>query len=371
MAGIGIGAFALIVVLSAFNGIENLVESLYSSFDPDIKITAVEGKTFSQSSLDKNQLLSLPGVAKASFTIDETVLLKYRDKQSVATIKGVESEFKYMSGLDTMMVEGEFLIENNQQPFAVLGYGISYYLSLFIEHNFEPVKVYAPKRTAGSSSLNPENAFAKVNIMPSGVFSINPDFDNKYVLVPFRFAQELLQYENRAGALEIGLTKGANPEDVKKAIESVVGSEFNVKTRYQLNEIIYKTNNSEKWITFLILSFILLIAAFNLIGSLTMLIIDKKPDILILKSMGANTSDIKKVFLLEGLMISGLGGLIGLVIGALLCLGQQAFGFVKLQGIVVDTYPIQLEVMDFTNIMAVVLFIGFLSSYFPVKYVVK
>lgn len=371
MAGIGIGAFALVVVLSAFNGIENLVEGLYSSFDPSIKIIPAEGKTFDTSKFPKDKIIAIGDVQYFSYSLEETALLKYRDKQSVATVKGVEDDFLKMSSMDTLMTEGKLIIEHNSQPYAVLGYGISYYLSLFVQNNFDPIKIYAPRRAASGNELNPEDAFKQMNILPSGVFSINPDFDNKYILVPLSFARELQQHTSEATSVEIGLVNEDDADEVKEQIQQILGNDFVVKTRYELNEIIFKTNNTEKWITFLILCFILVIAAFNLIGSLTMLIIDKKQDIFVLQSMGANMSDIKNIFVLEGLLISCFGGGIGLVLGALLCKAQQLFSLVKLQGVVVEAYPILMKWTDFASIIGVVIIIGFVSSYLPVKFVLK
>lgn len=371
MAGIGIGAFALIVVLSAFNGIENLVEGLYSSFDPAIKITATKGKTFDTSTFPKAKILSLEEISHFSYSVEETALLKYRNKQCVATVKGVENDFLAMSGIDSLITEGELIIKKNTQPYAILGYGLSYYLSLFVNNNFDPIKIYAPKRTAKGTSLNPDDAFKQMHILPSGVFSINPDFDNKYILVPLDFARELQQYTTEASSVEIGLKNEKKSKEVKEQLQLLLGSDFEVQTRYELNEIIFKTNNTEKWITFLILTFILIIAAFNLIGSLTMLIIDKKQDIAVLKSMGANHKTIKNIFIIEGILISALGGIIGITLGGLLCKAQQMFSLITLQGVVVEAYPVLMKWTDFATIFGVVMLIGFISSYFPANIVLK
>jgi lipoprotein-releasing system permease protein len=369
--GIGVGAFALIVVLSAFNGLEKLVESLYSSFDPDIKITATQGKILNVENFSKNYFLNIEDIEQVGFTIEETVLLSYREKQTVAILKGVESNFSKTTGLNEMIVEGDFVLEDQGQPFMVLGYGLSYYLSLFVNKSFDPVKVYAPKKSA-TVSLNPENAFIKKNIIPSGIFSINPDFDNHYALVPMSLAKELLQFsENEVSSIEITIKKGADATKVKNKLQAALGESFQVKTRYELNEIIYKTNNTEKWITFLILTFIIIIAAFNLIGALTMLIIDKKQDVYVLKALGINENQVRTLFLMEGTLISLLGGTTGLFLGGVLCWLQQTFGLVKLEGIVVETYPILMKPFDFIAVLSVVLLIGFVSSLLPVIYALR
>ena len=371
MTGIGIGTFALIVVLSAFNGIENLVESLYSSFDPAIKITASKGKAFNINEFPKEKILALNEIEHCVYSLEETALLNYRDKQHIGTVKGVEDDFLEMSGLDSMLTEGNLIIEKNNQAYALIGYGVSYFLSLFVEQNFDPITIYSPRRTSKGAILNPDDAFKKMKILPSGIFSINADFDNKYIIVPLWFAQELLQIKDKASSAEIALINESESDAIKSKLKEILGDDFVVKTRYELNEIIYQTNNTEKWITFLILSFILVIAAFNLIGSLTMLIIDKKNDIQILKSMGANQIIIKRIFILEGVLISFIGGSVGLVLGLILCKLQQWFGLVKLSGVVVDTYPVLIKMTDVVSILGVVLLIGFVSSYFPVKFVLR
>lgn len=368
MIGVGIGAMALIVVMSAFNGLENLVTNLYSSFDPDVKITVSEGKTFNASSFPKEKIKEIKGVKYYCEALEETVYLRYKDSEAIATVKGVEEDFIKMSGLDSMITEGELILKSKGNYFAVVGYGIAYKLGLFIENVFEPLRVYSARRDE-ISSLNPEQAFKQGNIMPSGVFMINQDFDIKYVLTPLDFARELLERKDEISSIEIGLEKGADETYVKNEIKKLAGEQFDVKTRYEMNELIFKTNKTEKWITYLILTFILIIATFNVIGSLTMLILEKKDDMYILKSIGAGKTAIKKIFLLEGILITFIGGLCGLVSGALLCAGQQLFGFVRLQGVIVEFYPVKLVPFDFLAVIATVLLIGFLASWLPVKYV--
>ena len=225
MIGIGVGAMAMVVVMSLFNGIQGLVEDLYSSFDPAIKITIVEGKIFHVSDIPKAKILSIEGVEFYSESLEETVLLKHRDKQSVATIKGVEQDFLDMSGLDTLTVEGELLLKDGDIPLAVVGYGIKYRLGLYIEGNYAGIQVYAPSREKYSTT-NPEKAFTKMNIMPAGVFTINPDFDEKYILVPLSFARKILNYQDEVSSIDIGLENGANPNEVKQKIQQLLGNKY-------------------------------------------------------------------------------------------------------------------------------------------------
>lgn len=368
MVGVGIGTMALIVVMSAFNGLENLVSGLYSSFDPDIKITAKAGKTFDAEKFPKDKIKKTKGVAYYCESLEETVYVRYKDNEGIATVKGIEEDFIAMSGIDSMITEGEMVIKSKDNNFAVVGYGIAYKLGLFIENVFEPLRIYSARRNE-ISGMNPEQTFKLGNIMPSGIFMINQDFDMKYILVPLGFAKELLEREKEISAVEIGLEENSDEKTVKSEIAKIAGDDFVVKTRYEMNEIIYKTNQTEKWITYLILSFILVIATFNVIGSLTMLILEKKEDMKILLSMGAEKSVIKKIFMFEGLLITLIGGLGGLLLGALLCTGQQWFGFVRLQGVITDFYPVKLMPFDFIAVISTVLLIGFFASWFPVKYV--
>lgn len=368
MLGVGIGAMALIVIMSAFNGLENLVAGLYSSFDPDIKITVKEGKVFNAGAISKEEILKIKGVKYYCEALEETVYIRYKDHEVIATIKGVEEAFDEMSGIDSMITEGEFILKTNGNNFAVAGYGIAYKLGLNIENVLEPLRIYTARREE-ISTLQPEQAFKLGNIMPSGIFMINQDFDFKYLLVPIDFARELLERGPEISSVEIGLTDDADKQYVKKEISRLAGDKFEVKTRYELNELIFKTNKTEKWITYLILTFILVIATFNVIGSLTMLILEKKEDMHILRSLGAEKKAIQKIFLFEGLMITFLGGISGLILGALLCAGQQLFGFVRLQGTIVEYYPVKLLPFDFITVILTVLLIGFFASWLPVKYV--
>lgn len=368
MMGVGIGTMALIVVMSAFNGLENLVANLYSSFDPDLKITAKQGKTFDATTFPKDKIKNIKGVKYYCEALEETIYLRYKDGEAIATVKGVEDDFILMSGLDTMITEGELVLKSKGNNFAVVGYGIAYKLGLFIENVFEPLRLYSARREE-LTTFNPEQAFKLGNIMPSGVFMVNQDFDLKYILVPLDFAKELLERKNEISSVEIGLEDGSDEMYVKNEIEKLAGGKFEVKTRYEMNELIFKTNKTEKWITYLILTFILVIATFNVIGSLTMLILEKKDDMNILRSIGAEKVTIKKIFLFEGMLITLLGGLGGLLLGALLCVGQQLFGFVRLQGVIVEFYPVKLITYDFLAVIVTVLLIGFIASWLPVKYV--
>jgi len=371
--GVAIGTAALIIVLSVFNGFDNLIESMYNSFDPDLKISIAEGKTFNSNNSNITKIKTLDGVEIFSETLEENALLKYDNNQYFATIKGVDSNFCKISGIDTMIIGGEFMLhDNNNQEYAVVGQGIAGFLSLGLNY-INPIIIYVPKRNA-SISMNPEKAFNKKYIFPSGVFSIQQEFDTKYIIVPLDFAKDLLDYKNNISSLELKISPDYNIDDIQNKIQTILGDDFVVKNRFQQHETFYKIMKSEKWAIFLILTFILIIASFNIIGSLSMLIIDKKNDISTFQSMGANLKSIRKIFLLEGWMISIAGAFVGLIIGYFVCWLQITFGIVKMTGagsFIINTYPVAINYIDIIIIFITVLIIGWIAAWFPVKYITK
>jgi len=371
MFGVGVGAMALIIVLSAFNGINNLVEGLYSSFDAEIRIESANSKTFHDSEDTRKQITYIEGVKSINRTLEETVLIKYKDSQAFAVIKGVDSVFINQSGLDSLMWAGKCELQaKNGNPKLVVGYMVAEKLGLFIQNALQPIFIYAPKNTS-SNTVTMENAFYIEAIAPSGIFAVNQDIDTKYTLAPLAFVQNLMQKEQQITAYELSLTNPKLVESTKQKLQELLGSGYIIKTRYQQNELLYKTNNTEKWATFLILSFILLIATFNVIGSLTILILDKKRDIFVLKGMGATQQTIRNIFFTEGLLISVTGGFIGIFLGVVLVLAQSQFGFIPVQGLLIDHYPVELKLMDVLSIMGIVVGIGSLAAMLPARVVLK
>jgi lipoprotein-releasing system permease protein len=372
VGGVTIGTMALIIILSAFNGLDNLVRSLFSTFDPDLKITITEGKTFSSEHEKIKKLKDHEGILYLSEVIEENALLRYGDKQFIATVKGVSDDFVEMSGIDSMIYDGKFLLKDQKNSYAIVGQGIASTLSIGL--NFiTPIQIYVPKRTK-NIILTPDKAFNRKYIFPSGIFAIQQDFDSKYVIVPIDFARELLDYTVELSSIELKIDPAFDQDRVQKELQALLGSEFEVKNRFEQQEFVYKIMQSEKWAIFLILTFILIIASFNIIGSLSMLIIEKKKDIETLRNLGANLKLIRKIFLLEGWMISLLGAIAGLLLGGIICMLQQRFGLVKIQGgesFVIDTYPVSMELMDFFFVFLTVLLIGYLAAWYPVRYITK
>jgi lipoprotein-releasing system permease protein len=372
VAGVSVGTMALIIILSVFNGLEGMVRTIFNTFDPEIKITAAEGKVFSPDSTKLAKLGNLDGIAVYSLTLEENALVRYEEKQYIASVKGVEDNYREVTGLDSAMIDGEFRLRSiGGRPEAVVGAGVANYLGLNI--NFiAPIQIWVPRRT-GSANLDPENAFIKKFISPSGVFQIEQDFDSKYVLIPLDFARDLLEYQNEVSSIEIKTVSSADQMKIKKSVTEIFGPGFIVQDRLQQQQVFYKVMRSERLAVFIILTLILLIASFNIIGSLTMLIIEKERDIEILKSLGADNTLIRRIFIFEGWLISIIGALSGLILGFIICWLQMRFGFIKLNGetLIMKSYPVVLKLKDFIVVPSTVLLIGYWAAWYPVRYLTK
>ena len=310
-------------------------------------------------------------MCKFSINILTKANQKYKEAQYFVTAKGVTDEFLDMSGLDSMIYDGTLKLKEGNVNFMVLGYGVADQLNVFLNHVFEPIKTYAAKRDATVSTQIHE-AFNTDLIYPSAIFSINPEFDYQYVVMPYDYTSKLLQQKDRVSSYEIGIEDDENAEKVAELIQSKIPIQYKVKTRYQLNELLYKTNQTEKWITFFILTFILGIASFNMLGSLTVLILEKKKDLHTLSAMGFTRSAMKKTFQLEGMLISIIGGGGGIAVGLILCLIQQNVGLLKLQeGGVSPYYPIEIQLLDIISVVLIVAVIGFICSWLPTRWLLN
>ena len=371
--GVTIGTAALIIVLSVFNGFEGLIKQLYNSFDSDLRITINEGKSFTNSEVNADQLRKISGVKYVIDVAEENVLVKYRDKQVTATIKGVSDNYVLATGIDTMIVDGEMLLQRGDTDYAVVGGEIAYNLQMNINDPFTQIEIYAPRRTA-TSFTNPEEAFNKRYVTPTGIFAIQQEFDKKYIIVPLRLANEIFEYDNHLTSLEIAAEPGTNIDYLQSEIQNKIGDKFSVKNRYQQHELIYRIMKSEKWAVFLILTFILVVAAFNVISSLTMLVIDKKQDIAVMQSFGADVSLLRRIFLIDGLLITMTGAISGLFIGFMICWLQQKFGLVQLSGsgsFVIDAYPVKMMFLDFIYVFASVAVIGLIAAWYPSRRLIR
>ena len=370
--GVATGTMALVVVLSVFNGFDGLIKSLISSFDPDIKITAREGKVFDPADVNMDRLLEIPGLLAISEVLEENALIRYEDRQYIATLKGVDSNYVYVNGIDTMIVDGDFLLYKDNVPMAVVGQGVAWFLKVGLTFT-SPLVIYMPKRTGQVNPANPSASFNRYLIWPSGVFGIEQDYDSKYILLPLDVIRNLTEYSNEVSALEIRISNSENIKSIQNDIRNVAGDNYNVLTRYQQNELFYRIMKSEKWAIFFILVLILLIASFNIIASLSMLIIDKKNDIATLRNLGANNSLIRRIFLMEGWLISIVGSTTGLILGVIICFIQDKYELIKLGGsgsFVIDAYPVDIQLPDIFLIWLTVLSIGFLTAWYPVKKII-
>jgi lipoprotein-releasing system permease protein len=368
--GVTISTAALIIVLSAFNGLDNLLTSLNDSFDPDLKVTPTVGKVFSVDDQRIKDVKNHESILYVAESLEENALLKYADQQYIATVKGVCDNYTNVTGVDTMLIVGEFILKHKGQAYTVVGQGVATYLSMNINY-IDPIVIFVPKREA-KVTTNPRNAFKRDYIFPSGVFGIQQEFDGKYIIVPIDYARELFNYQNEASALEIKLKPNSDLARVQKEISELLGPDYQVKNRYQQHEAFYKIMKSEKFFIFLMLTFIFIIASFNIFGSLTMLMIDKKDDIDTFRNVGANLSTIRKIFLLEGWLITIVGAIIGLFLGFTICWLQIKFQLVRLGtsgSFLVDAYPVKLIWTDFVMVFVTVISIGYLVAWYPVRYI--
>lgn len=365
VAGVFVGSTALIIILSVFNGFEEVVLKMFNTITPQIVISPVQGKTFDPNTPYFNNLRKEKGVYSFTEVLAENALLRYNDKQSVGLVKGVSTDYLKNKSLDSITIDGNFTLENKSLNYAVIGSAIQTFLMVNTTDPFNPLQVFSPKKKAGSASaVSPADDFTILSIPVSGVFEVQQDFDN-VAIVPLRFARKLLEEPVRISSIEINLERGVNADQFKANIEEHIGQNFEIKDRIQQNKVLYNILGSEKWAVYIILTFILIIAIFNIIGSLTMLVIDKLKDIAILSSLGAGKKLIKRIFLLEGMMITMAGCVFGLIVGLGFCLLQQRFGLVKMTQdnlVITNAYPVALKWKDFLLVFLTVSVFSFMAS---------
>lgn len=362
----------MVIVMSAFNGIEEMVVSLYSEFEPDIRIHSAQGKTFDENQVNYEDLESVDGISKYAKIIEEITILKHEDKWVNSTMLGVEENFIAMSNLRSKVITGSATIEDQYGAMAVIGAGLLEKLEGYIPEDpnqFESLNIYAPLRDKKASMSS--EPFSVNRIQLSGRFTYNKDVDFKYFIVPLWYARKILEYKKDISWIGIELKEGVEAETVRDEIKEKLGPDFIVKTRYEQNELIYKTSQTERWITLLVLGFIFVLSTFNMIASLSMLFLEKVNDLKTIQSFGGNRSMIRSIFINEGLLINGLGVLIGLLLGYAICLLQMKFQFIALDETGREPFPIKFLLRDGFIIMLIVGIIGFLSSYIPVRYLMK
>jgi lipoprotein-releasing system permease protein len=363
VAGMSIGTAALILILSVFNGFESLLSGMLNSFNPDIKISLSEGKFISRDSLNTEAIKAIEGVQALSFTIEETAFFTYKGSQEVGIIKGVDADFRLVTDIDSTLIAGNFNLNDNQITYGVIGAGMNTKLAVNPSDPLTPLDVYMYNRT-------PKGPLAKdfrtLSVYPSGVFSSGNEVDMSYVIVGLEEANILLDLEEHFSAVEIKISPSASENAVVRKLKTILGDKFIVKTRYQQDDGFMKIMNIEKWVSYLIACLTLVVIAFNLVGSLWMIVLDKKKDIAILKSMGYTTSGIRKIFLLVGSIISFAGLISGILLAMIFYVLQKNYGLISIpEGFLIDAYPIELKLKDFFLVTLTVLFIGYLASLLP------
>ena len=376
VCGVALATLALVCTLSVFNGFQDLVTTMFTAFDPELKITAVSGKVFDAQDDRIQSLKQMPEVEVFSESLEDNVMVQYKDRQAMAVIKGVEDNFRQLTAIDSILYgRGEMVLHDEVVAYAIPGIELVSILGTGVRF-LDPLEIYAPKRGSKINVASPASSFNSDYLHSSGlVFAVNQQkYDASYILTSLKFARDLFQYDTEVSSIELKLKEGANINKVQGRIASMLGKDFLVLNRYEQQADTYRIMEVEKLISYLFLTFILLIACFNVIGSLSMLIIDKRADVVTLRNLGANDETIKQIFLLEGCLISFLGALIGVVLGVALCLVQQEFGLISLGSgdsagaFVVDAYPVNVQLTDVLLVLLTVLVISFFSVQYPVRY---
>ena len=372
VCGVVVATIALVCALSVYNGFNDLVASLFSNFDPELKVTPRKGKVFDPNAAEIRALKEMPGIDCFSEVLQDNALVRYGDRQGVAVLKGVDERYERLTRIDSILIDGTFRLKDEIVSYANLGIGMAF--SLGINAGFmSPLEIYAPKRNESVNMANPASSFNLEYAYIGSVFRTDQQvYDDSYVIVPLSLARSLFDYDKEISAIELKVKEGENVGAVKEEARRILGDRYIVRDRFEQQEASFKMMQVEKWMTFLILTFILVIALFNVVGSLSMLMIEKQEDVKTLRNMGADDRLIRRIFLLEGWMISGIGALAGIVIGVLLCLLQQTFGFIKLGessgAFIIDAYPVRVVPMDILAVFVTVLAIGFLAAWYPVRY---
>jgi lipoprotein-releasing system permease protein len=372
MAAVALGACALVIVLSVFNGLEDFVRALYSSFDPELKVEASVGKSFELSDGLIENIENTPGVAVVTQVVEDNAYVRFRDSEMVVNLKGVEDNFLSQNRLDQALVAGELKLREDDINYAIIGQGVQYNLSIPPNNSLFLMELYYPKR-GRISSMDPTRLVNSKLIMPSGVFAIEKQYDMNYIFAPLDFVVDLFEYGQRRTSLEIKTERGARVSDVKGRLESLLGSDFRVMDSDEQHSTLLRVLKVEKLFVFITFSFIIAVASFNIFFSLTMLAIDKKKDISVLYSLGATNRFIRSIFIKEGSIIALLGAVIGLGLGLIVVLAQQTFGFVSMGMVtsVLDAYPVKIVFTDFIYIAGIIIFITLLASHRPATIAAK
>lgn len=375
VCGVALATLALVCTLSVFNGFQDMVAGFFTAFDPELKITARRGKVFNAEDSCIQMLYQLPEIEVLTRTLEENVLVQYKDRQTMAVLKGVEDNFEQLTAIDSILYgNGSFLLHDEVVDYGIMGGELIATLGTGLQF-VDPLQIFVPKRNAKVNMANPSSSFRMDYLFSPGVvFVVNQQkYDAGYILTSLDFVRQLLEYKSEVSAIELKLKPDVRVSAVQQQIQELLGEDFIVRNRYEQQADVFRIMEVEKLISYLFLTFILAIACFNVIGSLSMLILDKREDVVTLRNLGADDRLIARIFLFEGRLITLLGAVSGILLGILLCLAQQKFGFISLGGgnFVVDAYPVSVHFSDVLLVLMTVLLVGFLSVWYPVRYLSK
>lgn len=365
MVAIAVGSCAMIILLSVFNGFEYLVSDLYKAFYPEIKITAAKGKFFGEDAMLAAAIHNAKGIQTVTRVIEDNVLINSEDNQFIAKLKGIDADYDKVNNYKQYVTEGRDTVTALPEPTAVLGIQLMSQLSLDPDNVFSQVVLFYPDASV-NAALSPESAFRSQKLRADGAFQAQDDFDSKYILASLPVVQQLFNAEGKYSSIELKLNDGVNADDVKETLKTSLGAAFTVETQFEQNKTMYLVMRSEKWAIYGILFLVLLIASFNMVGALSLLVMEKQKDMAILKAMGAQRGTIRSIFMAEGVLWALMGGLTGLFIGLLICLGQIKFNWISLPGsYVIDAFPVHIEMPDVLLIIATIILIGIMASWYP------
>lgn len=372
VCGVALATLALVCTLSVFNGFHDLISSFFTHFDPDLKLEVIKGKTFSPDSATLDRLRAMPEVEVVSLTLEDNAMAKYKGQQVMVTVKGVDDDFQALTNIEEILYGNpEFKLYDEVADYGVLGSQLMYTLGTGFDP-YDPVEVYAPRRGVKVNLSNPMSSFRRQPLYLAGnVLNINDArYSSSYIVTSLDYARRLFDYDTEVSAIEVRLSPKANEAKVKQSIVTLMGEGYTVKNRYEQQAATFKVVEIEKFVTYLFLCFILMVACFNIISSVSMLILDKQANAETLRSLGATDSFVARIFIYEGNLIALLGAVIGLVLGVVLCLLQQEFGIIGLGGdgqFVVDAYPIRVKFTDLLLVLVSVVAVSAISVWMPIK----
>jgi len=371
MTAIAVGSGAMIILFSVFNGFEDLVKDLYKAFYPEIRVTAAKGKFFSLNDKQVAAIKHIKGVDSLSFVLEDNVLLHSDQDQRAAVIKGIDDNYFKVNNVDPFITLGDHNVSvdtSGTTGTAIIGEKLADMMGLDVKNHINSISLYYPNAKLQHPTMDMANAFQVLTLYPRGMFRVQDEFDDKYILAPISLVRQLFNEDSRYSSIEIKVAENGSFADVKQQIENITGTAYKTQTRYEQNKATYSVMNAERWVMYAILVFVLIIASSNMVGALSLLVLEKEKDMAILRAMGAHRKTIRNVFLGEGLLWSLIGGGIGIVLGTVICLLQIQFHLVKLgPDFMIDAFPVKMAFTDFILVIATIVFVGVLASWYPAQ----